>query len=418
MATWRMLLSLLVICLFFSSPAGSVEKVLSLHFFYAENCPKCLEEKPIIESLQQRYPQLIAKYHDVWLERESYELMELVAESQGVDFASTPVTAIGHQVWFGYQAGLERELERAVQYCLASRCDDLVAKLQSGEAGTADAPLDPPDTSSLPIDPQQYSLPAFTLILGLLDSFNPCAFFVLLFLLSLMVHTHSRQRMFLVGGIFILFSGGIYFLFMAAWLNLFLIAGQLPLLTTLAGLIALTIAVLNIKDHFFLKQGPSLSITESAKPRLITRMRNLLKSDRLWPLLLGTSVLAVVANTYELLCTAGFPMVYTRVLTMRELPEWSYYAYLGLYNLAYVLPLLLIVSIFSLTLGGHKLSEFEGRALKLISGVMMLCLGLILLFKPLLLQNLYAVAALLICSLLIAGTMILWEKRHQPQTHH
>jgi len=393
------------------NPVAAIGTATTLHFFYAENCPSCRQQKPYIEQLQQRYPQLQVHIYDVWLQRDSYQLMEALAEAQGVDFATTPTTAVGERAWFGYNPTIAKEIEQAVQKCLGSGCIDLVAALISGEPPpTEPSTAEPDPLPNLPIDPQRYSLPLFTIMIGLLDSVNPCAFFVLLFLLGLMVHTHSRSRMFLVGGVFIFFSGLIYFLFMAAWLNLFLLAGQLPLLTTVAGLIALTIAGLNIKDHFLFHRGPSLSISETAKPHLFTRMRNLLKGDRLVPLLFGTTVLALVANSYELLCTAGFPMVYTRVLTLRNLPDWLYYAYLGLYNLAYVVPLLGIVILFSLTLGSHKLSEFEGRVLKLLSGMMMLVLGLILLIQPELLQDLLMVAGLLVAALLGTGLILLLEK--------
>ncbi len=405
-------LLLLGIYLGFVPSAVSLADTVQLHFFYAENCASCREEKPFIEALQQRYPQLQVQVHDVWMQRDNFALMEAVTASRGIDFASTPTTAVGQRVWFGYNETTAAEIEAAVKECLAVGCVDLVATLEEGNTeavAEVSPPVETADTA-LPVDPEKYSLPAFTIILGLLDSFNPCAFFVLLFLLSLMVHTHSRQRMLLVGGVFIFFSGLLYFFFMAAWLNLFLLAGRLPLLTSIAGLLALVIALLNIKDHFAFQQGPSLSLSESAKPKLFTRMRNLLKGDRLLPTLVATTILALVANSYELLCTAGFPMVYTRVLTLHELPAWLYYLYLGLYNLAYVVPLLVIVSICAFTLGSHKLSEFEGRALKLTSGMMMLALGLVLLLRPLLLQNLLAVLGLLAASLLASGLILLVEK--------
>lgn len=405
-------LVLLIFCLGFCGPPDACGSAARLHFFYAENCPSCQQEKPFVEQLQQRYPQLQLQIYDVWLQRDSFQLMDALAEVQGIDFATTPATAVGRQVWFGFNPQVAAEIEQAVRDCLDAGCYDLVVALQAGEQASLIEPekSKPMPLAGLPIDPQEYSLPLFTIIIGLLDSFNPCAFFVLLFLLSLMVHTHSRKRMFLVGGVFIFFSGLIYFLFMSAWLNLFLLAGNLPLLTTVAGLVALTIAVLNIKDHFLLRRGPSLSLSETAKPHLFARMRNLLKGDRLLPLLAGTTVLAVVANSYELLCTAGFPMVYTRALTLRELPSWLYYAYLGLYNLAYIAPLLLIVILFTLTLGSHKLSEYEGRLLKLLSGMMMLVLGLVLLLRPALLQNLLMVVGLLLAALLGAGLILLLEK--------
>ena len=87
------------------------------------------------------------------------------------------------------------------------------------------------------VDAKALSLPVLTLVLAGMDAFNPCAFFVLLFLLSLLVHAKSRTRMAIVGGTFVLFSGVVYFVFMAAWLNVFLIAGELRVITFIAGLV-------------------------------------------------------------------------------------------------------------------------------------------------------------------------------------
>ncbi|MCP5118882.1 MAG: hypothetical protein GY953_49350, partial [bacterium] len=147
-----------------------------------------------------------------------------------------------------------------------------------------------------------------TLILGGVDAFNPCAFFVLLFLLSLLVHAGGRARMLLIGGVFVLISGLLYFVFMAAWLNLFLVLEGVRLVTVIAGLVAVALAVVNVKDYFFFKQGVSLVIPGSAKPGLFSRMRSLLSADNLPALLGGTVALAIAANTYELLCTSGFPL--------------------------------------------------------------------------------------------------------------
>ena len=83
-------------------------------------------------------------------------------------------------------------------------------------------------------------------------------------------------------------------------------------------------------------------------------------------------MLALAANMYELLCTAGFPMVYTRTLTLHGLESSTYYLYLALYNLIYVIPLIIIVGVFTLTLGARKLTVNQGRLLKLLSGLMML----------------------------------------------
>jgi hypothetical protein len=261
------------------------------------------------------------------------------------------------------------------------------------------------------LDAQSLSLPAFTLVVAGLDAFNPCAFFVLMFLLSLMVHARSRTRMALIGGVFVVVSGLLYFVFMAAWLNIFLVVGELTLITTIAGVVAIVIALLNIKDFFWFKQGVSLSIPDSAKPDLYQRTRNLLKAGSLPAMLAGTAVLAVAANSYELLCTSGFPMVYTRTLTLNNLPTSTFYLYLALYNLIYITPLLIIVAIFTVRFGARKLGEDEGRVLKLLSGLMMLLLGLLLVIAPALLNDVTTAFALLAITLVVTAVLV-WIDRH------
>ncbi|MFO0450788.1 MAG: hypothetical protein ACK52I_19360, partial [Pseudomonadota bacterium] len=162
------------------------------------------------------------------------------------------------------------------------------------------------------------------------------------------------------------------------------------------------IGLINVKDYFWFRQGVSLSIPESAKPGLFKRMRGVVASGSPGPMLASTVLLAIVANSYELVCTAGFPMVYTRALTLADLEPWQYYAWLGVYNTIYVLPLLAIVIAFTRTMGARKLTENEGRKLKLVSGYMMGSFGAVLLFAPELLTNVLASIGVLAIALLLA----------------
>jgi hypothetical protein len=140
-------------------------------------------------------------------------------------------------------------------------------------------------------------------------------------------------------------------------------------------------------------------------------MRKLLTSTSLTSILIGTTALAIAANSYELLCTAGFPMVFTRILTLNKLTTAAYYAYLILYNVIYVIPLAIIVIVFTVTLGKKKLTEWQGRMLKLVSGVMMLGLGVVLLFDPTLLSNALISFLLLSGALALSFIVILLTKR-------
>lgn len=206
--------------------------------------------------------------------------------------------------------------------------------------------------------------------------------------------------MLFIGGVFVLFSGLVYFAFMAAWLNVFLMMGEIRGVTLVAGLVAVFIAAVNIKDYFWFQQGLTLSIPEAAKPGLFKRMRGVATAGSVVPMVVGTVLLAIVANSYELLCTAGFPMVFTRALTLQELGSAGYYGYLLLYNVIYVIPLALIVLAFTYTLGSRKLSEREGRLLKLVSGYMMLGLGVLLVFAPQLLTHAGSAVGVLALALL------------------
>ena len=129
----------------------------------------------------------------------------------------------------------------------------------------------------------------------------------------------------------------------------------------------------------------------------------------------GTIVLSIAANSYELLCTAGFPMVFTRILTLQNFSTGQYYLYLALYNCIYVLPLAAIVVVFTVTMGAKKLTEWQGRKLKLLSGLMMLFLGFILLIDPVLLNNMFLSVGLLAAVVILFALIVFLTKRIAPQ---
>ncbi len=396
-----------------ASPAGGSA---TLYLFEGQGCPHCAEEKIFLEMLKKKYPALTVREFEVWYNKKNAAFFSQVIRSAGVQRAGVPATVIGKRLFIGYNEQTAKAIEEAVAECMKRGCADVLAFNRGPSAQQVQEDQKAVKVPLLgELDPEKASLPLLTVVIGALDSFNPCAFFVLLFLLSMLIHVHSRKKMLFIGGIFVFFSAFIYFLFMAAWLNIFLIIGQLAAITVTAGLVALVVAGINIKDFFFFKKGISLMIPEKAKPKLFERMRNLLKSSSLTATIAGTVVLAVFANAYELLCTVGFPMVYTRALTLHKLTPLQYYMYLVFYNIVYVIPLAIIVLVITISLGARKLTEWQGRQLKLLSGLMMFFLGLILLVNPALLNNIAATGGLLLAVLAVAGCMILAMKKLKPE---
>lgn len=225
-------------------------------------------------------------------------------------------------------------------------------------------------------------MPLFTFTIGLLDGFNPCAMWVLLFLLSILVNLKDRWKLLLIAGTFVFVSGAAYFAFMAAWLNVFLLIGFARSAQIALGLLATFVGVVNVKDFVAFKRGFSLSIPESAKPGIYARVRQIVTAKYVIVALTGAVVLAVLVNMIELLCTAGFPAMYTEILIFRKFPWWENYLYLGLYIVAYMFDDTIMLIIAVITLSHRKLQEREGRWLKLVSGLVILAMGLTMIFKP------------------------------------
>jgi hypothetical protein len=377
-----------------------------LWFFWSEHCPHCLDAKVVVEQMDRESQWLVLHSHEVTSDPLNARFYTTMAGLVGQDARSVPGFILCGEMITGFDsdATTGQSLRQRANACRARS-----EQTGSGAAAAA-AGSDPPQRVG-GFDLAQLSLPAVTLLLAGMDAFNPCAFFVLLFLLSLLTHERSRGRMLIVGGVFVLVSGLVYFGLMAAWLNVFLIAGELRAVTIGAGLVAIVMAALNLKDYLWFTRGPSLSIPDSAKPRLFERIRGLLKVRSLPAMLFATVTLALAANSYELLCTAGFPMIYTRLLTLQGLSGSAYYAYLALYNLVYVLPLFVIVLIYVRTLGSRKLSEHEGRVLKLVSGLMMLGLGSALVFAPGYLSKPQAAGGLVLFALLVGLAAWRYERR-------
>ncbi len=232
------------------------------------------------------------------------------------------------------------------------------------------------------ISVSKIGLPAFTFLIGLIDGFNPCAMWVLVFLLSVLVSLKERKKILLVAGTFVVVSGLAYFVFIAAWFNVFQLIGFLRPVQIGLGILAIVVGLVNVKDFFAFHKGLTLSIPESAKPGIYRRVRSIVSANHLYTALVAAVVLAIVVNVVELLCTAGLPALYTGVLTMQNLPTWVNYAYLGLYICAYMLDDTILVVIVVATLSNRRLQESEGKWLKLLSGSVILLLGIVMIFRP------------------------------------
>ena len=367
----RLAIQLFILLLCGWASAWSGERNPDIEVFVRAGCPHCEAAKIFLDDLRRERPSLQITLYDIAADSAARQRLATLASGRGITTIGVPTFVIGTEVLIGFDsadttgAEIRAKLDRHAQ---GSVSHPAVEGIDAGWFGR--------------LRVQELGLPLFTLLIGLLDGFNPCAMWVLLFLLSLLVNLHDRRKMALIAGTFVAVSGLFYFAFMAAWLNVFLLLGFSRAVQIALGSVALLVGAVNIKDFFAFHAGISLSIPESAKPGLYVRIRRILQAEYLAGALSGVVVLAGLVNTIELLCTAGFPAVYTQILTMQQLPTWQYYAYLGLYNLAYILDDTVMVTIAVITLSRRKLQEQAGRWLKLTSGLVMASLGAVLLLHP------------------------------------
>lgn len=357
--------------------------------FGRPGCPYCARAKVFLDALEARRPDVQVIHYNVLADPAALARLRQIAAEAGHERLAVPAILVGGEpgnliIGFDQSETTGQQIEALLAPGTAPEATTRVPA--EVRAGMTDGPPAPPGEVVVPlfgrVSASELGLPLFTVVIGLVDGFNPCAMWVLLFLLSLLVNLHSRARMALIGGTFVVVSGAVYYAFMAAWLSFFLLVGLSRGVQVVLGLVALAVGAIHIKDFFAFQKGISLSIPDAAKRGIYGRVRRIIHAENLGGALVMVVVLAAMVNMVELLCTAGLPAIYTQVLASHDLPAWKNYLYLFLYIVIYMLDDALMLAIAVVTLGRRKLQERGGRWLKLLSGIVMAILGILLIARP------------------------------------
>jgi len=335
-----------------------------LEVFTRPGCSHCARASEYVNDLRARRPEVRVIVSDIVADPGARARLRELADRHGTMMA-VPTFSVGDHVLVGFDA--------------AATTGQTIERWLDEQHDTLDA-VELPLVGQVRV--RELGLPMFAVVLGLVDGFNPCAMWVLLFLLSLLVNLQSRRRMAAIGGTFVLVSGVAYYLFMAAWLGMFLLVGVSRWLEAALGLVAVAIGAVHVKDFIAPHRGLSLSIPERAKPAIYARVRRIVYAENLTGALVMTVALAVMVNLVELLCTAGLPAVFTQVLSAHGLSWWEHHAYMLLYIVAYMLDDTAMLAIAIITLSRRKVQARAGRVLKLVSGAAMITLGLLLILRP------------------------------------
>ena len=378
--------------------ASASDSPVVIYFFWGDGCPHCAEAEPFLESLVNSNSQIELKSYEVWYNADNQKLLQKMAAAFNFESSGVPTIFIGDSYWVGFSDSIQAQIEKKAESCLKTACPDAGAGVipgvplpsateQSESTSTPETPSETDDFITLPIigkvNLRTQSLIVSTIMIALVDGVNPCSLWVLSMLLALTLHTGSRKKIFTIGLVFITVTAFIYVLFITGLFSLLTYVKFMGWIQVVIAVIALFFAVINIKDYFFYKEGVSLTIPDSKKPGIMQKMRKVMDaSQSVWGLIGATILLAGGVSLVEFSCTAGFPVLWTNLLTAQNVQTPQFILLLVIYMLIYQLDELVIFFTAVFTLKASKLEEKSGRILKLIGGMLMLTLAMVMLIDP------------------------------------
>lgn len=375
---------------------------INAYFFFGDGCPHCENENAFLESIKSNYPSLNIYKFEVFFNKTNSSLMQKVAQTLNAEVGGVPFLVIGNEYFIGYTETLtSTAIEDRIKECVISKCPDSVLNILGKESDNSESVVgekqDILDTGEVEKNYKEkiiklpflgntniysLSLPFLAVLMGLLDGFNPCALWTLIFLISLLLEMNDRKRMWIIGTTFIVASASVYFIFMAAWLNIILFLGFVIWVRILIGLLALFGGGYNIREFFVNKANTCKVENDEQKLKVFEKLKEITKHNNLWIMLGGIILLAFLVNLVELVCSAGLPAVFTQVLTLSELSNVQYYLYILLYLLFFMLDDLLVFIIAMFTLQMTGITSKYSRYSHIFGGVLMFILGILLIFKP------------------------------------
>lgn len=350
---------------------------VEINFFYSATCSHCAAEKEFLKTLEKKWvaggwrPEIEIKEYEVIHNAENQKILEDFYEKYQVPVGErgwVPVTFTPTRYFVGFNQQVSKDIENCLKECLGVE-KEVSQKIKIPILGE--------------VDISKMSLPVLTVILGTLDGFNPCAMWILVILISLLLTLKSRKKIALVGGTFIFAEGLLYFLFMAAWLNAFLAMKYVFWVRLLIGVFGVGFGIWRIRDFITWKPGVCKVVDGSkSQEKLLEKIKNILKPSAVPATILGVVALAFGVNLVEFFCSAGFPIMYTQILTIQGLGTVQHYLYLAFYNFFYMLDDFVVFGFAFFTLNRFGFSDRYNRYSTLIAGILILILGILLIFKP------------------------------------
>lgn len=415
----KILKFLIVFAVFLLLPvsAKADEKVINIHLFYGNGCPHCAaEEEFLSDYLKDRTDVKLYKY-EIWYDSHNQELLSKVQKEMGTTNKNgVPFTVIGKKTIVGYADGVtDEQIKDAINYYLNNDYRDYAGEItgkvkktevkedtikdesktedkKENKIEKADDTKDSDQTDenvTVPvlgkINAKKVSLPILAVVLGFVDGFNPCAMWILIFLITMLFNMKDRKKMWILGLTFILTSGIVYLMFMLAWLNLATFISKIAFIRLLIAVIALVVGLINIYKYIdsLKKKDEGCDVVDKKdRKKIMEKIISITHEKKFIIALLGIMVLAASVNIIELMCSIGIPLLFTQILAMNNLSTFSYMIYMFIYIFFFLIDDIVIFVISMVTLKVTGLSTKYTKYSHLVGGIIMLIIGLLLIIKP------------------------------------
>ncbi len=385
-------LTLVTLILFFTFSLNVDAKgKVTLYFFHGDGCPHCAEEEEFLSDIEDKYKDTLEiSPYEVWYNFENQRLMNKVADAFNTKVSGVPFTVIGETYFTGFSDTSKEEIENTIKRNIKNPESNIVASVIEGqEKKVSNKKTKSKDKIiTLPligkVNVKKTSIPIAAIVIGLVDGFNPCAMWVLLFLISTLIGMKDRKRMWLLGSVFLLTSALMYLIVMFSIFQITTTISTSIILRYIIAIVALIGAGINIYSYYKgLKQDSGCEVVDDNKRKeIFKKIRKFTKEKSLLLALVGVITLAISVNIIELACSAGLPLVFTELLTINKVSSAMSFIYTLIYIFFFLIDDLAIFIIAMVTMKLTGISTKYSKYSHLIGGVLLLLIGILLMVKP------------------------------------
>ena len=390
------LCSLFIIILLFPLVVNAKDNKVTLYLFHGDGCPHCAAEIEYLNSIEKKYDNLEIVKYEVWYNEDNSKFLQEVYEAYGVTRNGVPTTVIGNTIMQGYGTSTGSKIERAIQYYLENDYTDQIARIKEGTFNKEDLEngfeeeekkSDEEMTIEVPalgkVNLKRVSLTSAAVVIGLVDGFNPCAMWILLFLISVLIGMKNKKGMWVLGLTFLVTSALVYMLIMLSWIQIAVKMTTVIWVRNIIAIIALIGAIVNIRSYIRSRKDSGCEVVDDKKRKnIFSKIRKFTSEKSFILAILGVIGLAVSVNLVELACSAGLPLVFTELLALNNVSDSMKFFYTIIYIVFFLLDDLIVFFIAMFTMKITGISTKYNKYSHLIGGIIMLLIGVLLIFKP------------------------------------